>query len=324
MLAIDPGGCGDVPAPTLTDVDERSVIVERMPIDGHDGHAGSLIERVRLDDGSQWVLKHLRADDPLRAYGADPFREVRWWQRGVVLPDGVVSPVRDAYASGEDWVLVLEDISAHLVRPPRRLSEDELRRIVAALRSIYDAFAGARSDDLAEITTGNVIMAPETLLQLDGEFDLAAVALAGWERFFAEAPSGAAAAVRGVHADLNAFGASLLRRPSSLLHGDVWHGNLGLSPDTVYLLDWGMLTTWGPPAIELLMFLALSHDLFDVTHDEFLDLMAEELGPWHDEEATELALLGTLAAMGWDKPAGQTDLEWWCDRIGHPMTEGTN
>lgn len=115
----------------------------------------------------------------------------------------------------------------------------------------------------------------------------------------------------------------LSRRPSTLIHGDLWLVNVAFETTQVTLLDWD-LATWAPPALELALFLNGNSSQVRADRD---DVVAEFRALWgddHDEVALRLALFAGLADLGWNKALDaaehpdpvvrareRAELDWW-------------
>jgi aminoglycoside phosphotransferase (APT) family kinase protein len=134
-------------------------------------------------------------------------------------------------------------------------------------------------------------------------------------------------AVGAVHKRPERLAAELERCATTLIHGDLWLSNVGLSPDRVVLLDWGVATQ-APPAFEFTMFLTGAWSRILATRDEVIDDVRAVSGEQHDERALQLAFLATYAELGWNKaldavehwdPAIRRreadDLAWWTGRV---------
>ena len=78
-------------------------LVERKPMQDHDGKSGALLEHARLADGTRVVIKWLdrAADLVMQATGDEAGREYVLWRDGVFdrLPTGIGHAVLDAATS---------------------------------------------------------------------------------------------------------------------------------------------------------------------------------------------------------------------------------
>ena len=77
---------------------------------------------------------------------------------------------------------------------------------------------------------------------------------------------------------------------------------MNIAPEAhgVTLIDWGMVHV-GPGESDVARLLAGCAHLFDMSFDDFLDLQRDVAGPDHDEASLQLALLGGLIWLGWNK-----------------------
>ena len=116
------------------------------------------------------------------------------------------------------------------------------------------------------------------------------------------------------------------------MHGDLWLVNAAFEADEVVLLDWG-LATEAPGAVEFATFLMGASGVA-VSRDDLLDDIRLTAGDGHDETALRLALLGSVADLGWNKALDATgdddvvreretaELGWWVDQARHALDLG--
>lgn len=304
--------------------------VERTPV-GEDGRSGSRLERVRLADGTRLVLKHTSlAYDRVAQVTADDGREARLFLSGALdrLPAGVAHAIVDAWRDDEDWVIVMRDVSAGLVPNDHIATHAEVGRVLTALSALHRTYAaGHRPAGLCPLAAmlGNLFPAPMAGVRVDGEFP--SLVLRGWERFHEIVPADVSAGVQAMHDAPYASAARLEGFPRTLLHGDFWLVNCSILPTQVVLFDWS-LATWGPPAVDLAVFLAGHGTRMRPTREDVLAQFAALSADLHDAEATRLALAHGLALMGWNKALDATehgdpvkrareraDLDWWIARF---------
>ena len=305
-------------------------VVARAPLAGHDGRSGARLERVLLDDGTRLVIKRTSpaVDLVMRLSGSAVSRELALWRAGVLdrLPVGVGHALVDGWEEADETVLVMRDLGDAVVGWGRRLSREEWRRLLDAATRVHRAFAGGSGapDGLRPVGDRVALFSPARMAPLAGDPGrLPAAVLRGWERF-AEivAPDVAGAVLALLERPLRLSGA-LARRPSTLIHGDLWLVNVAFEPGRVTLLDWD-LATWAPPALELALFLDGNSSQVGATRDQLVDDLRAAWGADHDETALRLALLAGLVDLGWNKaldvtehPDGavrareRADLDWW-------------
>lgn len=133
-----------------------------------------------------------------------------------------------------------------------------------------------------------------------------------------------AGAVAAIHDDPGPLAAALAARGTTLVHGDLWVVNAAFEGDGVVPIDWG-LATEAPGAFDFATFLmGASHAA--VGRDDLLEEVRAANGDSHDETALRLALLASLADLGWNKALDATSddevlsaaetaaLNWWADQ----------
>jgi hypothetical protein len=245
------------------------------------------------------------------------------------LPPEIDHAVIAAAPEGADgWVLVMRDVGATVVNWDRLLTHGERRRILAAAARMHAAFAGERVDGLCSLATWIACLTPPAMGPWRGDpSGLPDWTLAGWDTFFAAAPSDVADAVAAVHANPAALARELERSESTMLHGDICPGNMGLTAERVVLLDWA-LATQGPAALDIAAFLAAVRWRAGAPPDDVLADARDAAGARWDERAMELSLLAAFANYGWlvaDRCLAQLDAarharerphwDWWLGRV---------
>ncbi len=321
----------------MTGTEWLATAVERTVLAGHDGRSGAALERVRLADGSHLVVKRMfsSADLTMRFSGDDVGRELVLWETGVLerLPSGIGHAVVGGWRDGDEVVVVMRDLGDAVITWDRPIGRAECRRLFAAAASLHAAFAGERVDGLCPLERRLSLFAPRTLRTVPhGEHPLVDAALAGWERFAELVPTDVADAVAAIHDDAGALAALLSARGTTLVHGDLWLVNAAFEADEVVLLDWG-LATEAPGAVEFATFLMGASGVA-VSRDDLLDDIRLTAGDGHDETALRLALLGSVADLGWNKALDATgdddvvreretaELGWWVDQARHALDLG--
>jgi hypothetical protein len=303
-------------------------IVERVPLDGHDGRSGARLERVVLDDGTRLVIKRTSpsADLAMRVTGAAVSREHRLWQAGVLdrLPPGLGHALVDSWQDGDETVLVMRDLGAAVVGWGRTISREECRRLWTAATTMHRGWAGDAPSGLVALADRVSLFASS---RMEGErasgHRLPVAVLRGWERFTEIVSPDVVAAVMGVLDRPRRLAGPLSRRPSTLVHGDLWLVNVAFEPAQVTLLDWD-LATWAPPALDLALFLNGNASQVRAGREEIIADFRALWGDDHDEVALRLALFAGLVDLGWNKALDATghadpavrareraDLNWW-------------
>jgi hypothetical protein len=148
----------------------------------------------------------------------------------------------------------------------------------------------------------------------------------------AHVPPAVVDAVFAVHAEPRLLGGRLDRFPSTLLHGDAKLENLGLGSSGLVAIDWGDLTGFGPPEIDVAWYALMGADRVGCTPDDIFADYEHARGRPLDPEVLDLACIGSLAQIGFrlaanaygseetkrDPPA--TQLTWWNARVEAALT----
>lgn len=298
----------------------------REPLAGHAGKSGSMLERAWTADGRPFVVKRIRPRrDVLARLLGDEGREASVFLSGLLdrLPDEAGHVVLHAEPDEEGWLLVLRDVSEHLLAADRILTRDECGRIFAAVTSIHRAFEGAWIDGLCPLRERYRVFSPAAAAAAAGEDTIADLILRGWEVFWDLVPAEVGEAVAAAHAEPDELAERLLSGPVTLIHGDLFPPNLALEPDRVLFLDWGMFTGMAPPHVDLAHFVSVAWSRVEPSREQLIADFCRRLGPLHDDRSLRLALFGALVELGWNKgldiaegsPAVRErergDLDWW-------------
>ena len=123
------------------------------------------------------------------------------------------------------------------------------------------------------------------------------------------------------------LGRRLAERPATLVHGDMKLTNLGLEGARLVAIDWGDLTGFGPPEIDVAWYALMNTLRIDATPDDVFADYEAAAGRSLDAVALDLASIGSLAQMGWRfsrfaalapdetmRTAADTALRWWTAR----------
>jgi hypothetical protein len=304
--------------------------VQRLPMEGHEGRTGAVLERVTLADGTRLVVKRTTggADFVTRLVG-EGGRTGLLWASGVLrdLPPGVDSAVLEAWPEDGGWVIVMRDVSPSAVGWDRALSRAESRRVLAAAAAVHERFCGRDVPRLFSLADRTALFSPSRMRRVvDGHNPLPRLVLRGWEHFATLAPPDVAEAVAAVHERPTILVHALSRYKPTLIHGDLWPVNVALEPDRVVLLDWD-LASWAPPALEVAWWIAGAAGNVAATRQQILDDFRAHHPRWHNEDALKAALFAGLVDFGWNKAldaaehpdpekrARETaDLAWWVAR----------
>lgn len=314
-------------------------VVERLVFDGHDGKSGARLERVVLDDGTRLVVKRTSpaVDLVMRVTGGAVSREYRLWRAGLLdgLPPGVSHAVVDAWQEGDETVLVTRDLGDAVVGWGRRISRAECRRLLHAALELHGAFPARPLADLCPLPARVSLFSPAHMTtEVSDDNPLPDAVLRGWERFTELVHPDIVDAVLGVLERPERLSGPLSRRPSALVHGDMWLVNVAFEGAEVVLLDWD-LATWAPPALDFAFFLDGNSSRVDATRDEIVEDFRALSGETHDEVGLRLALFAGLVELGWNKALDaaehseaavrareHADLDWWVAEARRTLEAG--
>lgn len=299
------------------------------------GYTGATLEALTLGDGSRLVVKRIspRWDLGMRVT-RDRGRAATLWATGALdrLPPGIDHAIIAAERDGDGWVIVMRDVSDALLPPERMVTRAEFRRIFTAARDMHRAYRATPSPDVCSLTTRLGVFTPATMAPLiDSGAWLPAHVCRGWELFDAIAPREIADAIRSIHAYPHLLASEMERSWTTMIHGDLWIANIGLAPDCVVFLDWG-IATLAPPAFEFTMFLTGCWSRVEATREEMIDDIRALYGEDHDERALQLSCIATFSEFGWNKALDsaenpdptvrgrETDeLRWWLTTVARAL-----
>jgi hypothetical protein len=299
------------------------------PFAGEGGRTGASFESAVLADGTPVVIKHVSPDDwvMIASGGRSALDEL--WRGGVFdrVPPEIdhatlaVEPVADGFR------VVMRDVSEHVLEEGRVLSRDENRRVMAAADALHREFWAQDVGGMSLYQHYDVF----TLRRMDEVLHLPtpipALVKRGWELFADLAPAEIFEPLRLLLDEPKPLVDQLEQHDTTLIHGDLRLHNLGLSPDRVVMLDWEIAGT-APPAVELAWYLIISASRIDATREQVIDDYREIAGERFDARAWDLACIGAVVWLGWNKaidivdhPDGaikaqeRADLDWWIDRL---------
>jgi hypothetical protein len=304
-----------------------------------DFRSGALFERVELD-GQACVVKYVHPDHDftMRVSGDIGCRPRRVWESGLMdlVPDVIDHGMRGAAPWGRNgWgvALLMRDLGGELVPVgDGPVPEAHHLAFLDAIAALAAASWGWR--DTLGFLPHHLRWAWFGHDALDGERALGfpeavpRVAVDGWARFAAMAPSDVVAAVDHLRRDPRPLSRALLDTPQCFLHGDWKFGNLGVGHDgRVVLIDWAYPGA-GPVCHELAWYLALNRSRLPLGHDKqsTIDDLRTALrrhridtDPWWDRQLA-LCLLGAVVQFGWEKALGDPDdadtaveFAWWIE-----------
>ena len=313
-------------------------VARRAPLAGFRSYSGSRLERLVLDDGTVLVAKHISPDDWIARAAADPGRAATLWTGGLLdrLPATIDTAMVAAERDGDGWVLLMRDVSDHLVSSTGVLRRDQARRLLAATWQLHAEFWGEPIDGLCRLRDRLAFHSPSVAARERkrpnavpdvyglGYFD---AVLRGWELFADDAPPDVGTAVLSLLDDPGPLVDALAGAEVALNHGDLKYANLGLTPDRVILLDWGTFTGMAPPAVDFAWFLLQNAVHIDASREQLVEDFVALGGERHDQHALDHAFIGALAQLGWRRALGavhgtdaaerhrdRAELDWWYRR----------
>ena len=288
----------------LVDVGIWDRIVRREPIIS-EGKSGSQLERGWLDDGSRVVIKHSVVDtDWVMQTARDAGRIADMWEQGLFdcLPasiDHATLAVRRKPGGAE---VLMTDQTASLFSQGSELRTCHID-ILQGIDAVHRAFASASMSGLCDLRDYYSLLSPRVCASQAAEHEVPRLALEGWARFHELVPEEVAGAIGRLHADPEPLVDALMGYDATLVHGDLKMANLGMNRDRVVLLDWGTLTAWAPAAVDYAWYIAINAAALELDHSLLVEQCRRLLAPM-DKEALDLALLGALVLLGWEKAFG--------------------
>jgi phosphotransferase family enzyme len=329
---------------TLAEVLRRNGLAGQQelpfPNDGWSGASLSLLNRGR----DRFVLKRdsLARDWIARTTRDGPILREAWFAaHGPALPSPIRAPYLGAGVDGDEFGILMQDLSGVLFDWDAPISVDELDKVLSGLAELH-RFPWSVADVLGP---GPWCPIPERLtlisrasLERPGPARNAVGdrILPGWDAFDRKAPADVRRLIDALGDNPTPLVAALATMPTTLIHGDLKLANVGIETDgTIDLVDWQMVSM-APVAIELGWFLVSNVASLPLQPDDVLtryhDAMARQgrrgasiATAWSAQ--VDAAILVGLILRGWrkgaDAEAGATlasgvaatdDLAWWCDR----------
>jgi aminoglycoside phosphotransferase (APT) family kinase protein len=304
------------------------VIARREPL-LHAGQSGTSLERIVLADGRRLVVKRLSGDDWVARVTHDGGREASLWTEGVLarMPHEIDHAVLAAGREGRGTWLLMRDVSDELLRPDRRLTREESRRLLATFAAMHRRFAGEEIDGACSLEDRIVLAAPATVAgEVDGVDYLPKILAVGWDVFAETVPADVATAVLGAVENPEPLARELARCASTLLHNDLRGANLGLLSDRVIVLDWGLAGT-GPCELDFAWYLFVNGWRIDATREQLVDDFRHAAADLYDPGALALAWLAQLCwhgpllahelveASDEKRERARDELSWWIARV---------
>jgi hypothetical protein len=307
----------------------------------NDGWSGASLTLLRGEDGDRFVLKRdsLARDWIARATADGPILREAWFAaHGPALPSPIRAPYLGAGVDGDEFGILMPDLSGVLFDWDAPISVESLELVLAGLATLH-AYRWPGTPGL-----GNAYWCPlperltlicRASLERPGPARDAVGdrILPGWDAFGRRAPSRARDLIASLGTDPAPLVTALAGLPSTLIHGDLKLANVGIeSNGAIELVDWQMVSV-APIAVELGWFLVSNVASLSLQPDDVLARYhataithgLDAIGDWKAQ--VDAAILVGLLLRGWrkgaDAEAGLTlasgvsaadDLRWWCDR----------
>jgi hypothetical protein len=300
----------------------------------NDGWSGASLGLLRRGDADRFVLKRdsLAQDWIAQSTGdGHVLREAWFAAHGPALPSPVRAPYLGAGVDGDEFGILMPDLTSVLFDWDAPITVSELNRVISGLAALhgYAWTASVRPDDgswcpLRERIT---LICRASLERAGPARDAVGDRiLPGWDAFDRRAPATARELINSLGEDPGPLLDALARLPSTLIHGDLKLANVGIEPDgTIDLVDWQMVSL-APVAVELGWFLVSNVASLPLPPEVVLDRYWQASGS-DGARQNDIAILVGLLLRGWrkgyDAEAGITlasgvsavdDLAWWCNR----------
>jgi len=248
---------------TLSDLVGQSISSVRCAPFERNGNSGSQLLAVETDEGQgpRYVLKRvsLEWDWGMRVTGDRRCRSVTLWQYGLLdqvshaIEHTIIACARDQAG----WAILMRDVSGTFLQRAS-VSRREYERVLDGLAVLHSTFWGAAilgdpALGLCDPAQFLTCLSPERLCDERQAHAFVSDILEGWALLETMVDADVVEVVRGLHRDPGPLCRALARTPRTLVHGDVFPGNLGLMGSTrakVVLLDWQLATAL-PPAVDL-------------------------------------------------------------------------
>ena len=310
----------------------------------NDGWSGASLSLLRRGGGDRFILKRdsLARDWIAQATADGPILREAWFaSHGPTLPSPIRAPYLGAGVDGDEFGILMPDLTGVLFDWGAPISVAELDRVLSGVAEFH-AYAWSVAGVL---DAGPWCPIPERLtlicrasLERPGPARDAVGdrILPGWDAFDRRAPSEIGQLIHTLGENPSPLVAALATMPSTLIHGDLKLANVGIASDgSIDLVDWQMVMV-APVAVELGWFLVSNVASLPLEPDDVLARYNAALvnqgpggravaGDW--DAQVDCAILVGLLLRGWrkgaDADAGLTlasgvsaaeDLAWWCEQ----------
>lgn len=327
--------------------------VARIPLEAGFAHSGSglefLVTQGATGPGPRLVLKRiaLEWDWLMRVTEDYQCRSTTVWVQGLLdrLPSQCMKPVLACCRDGMGWAILMRDYSDSLLvnRPFSKAVNNLLLETMATMHVSFleDPVAGAAETGLCTLYHVYRMFAPGTAraeIAQGNDGEIPGRVLEGWDLARETMPRDVMEVIDALLLDPTPLCSALAQYPSTLVHGDFRHSNLGITPDSrVVLLDW-QLAAWAPPGVELGRYLGANSPLLPDDKETCLNnyharladrLGTSRVGPLWWQPQLDLGLLGGFLQDGWAivlkatrwhvgadaRDHWKADLAWWTKQV---------
>jgi hypothetical protein len=271
-------------------------IVHREPLGSTAGNSGNPIERVRLADSSELILKRVSPEwDWLSRSTGDDGRIVTMWDQGVFarMPASIEHAVVDVQRDGTAWSILMRDVSTTLLSEEIRHDRATVRQLLSRVADLHNAFWDEDIPSLCSIEQRYGMLSLATAEREKGKHEGDLIVRA-WESFHANAPADIADVVTALADRPTLIGDELRKCSQTLIHGDLRLGNAGFDGDRLVLLDWGDRSGIAPPAVELAWFIGFDAHRLAIPPDDVIAEFRSAYGDRFEQRALDLGLIGGL------------------------------
>jgi hypothetical protein len=300
----------------------------------NDGWSGALLTRLRRGS-DRFVLKRdsLARDWIAQATADGPVLREAWFAaHGPPLPSPIRAPYLGVGIDGEEFGMLMPDLTGVLFDWDAPISVGELDRVLAGLAALHaypwpEALARGESHwcppgERVTLICRASLERPGAARDAVGER-----ILPGWDAFDRQAPAEVRQLIDSLGEDPQPLIDALAKLPSTLIHGDLKLANVGVEPDgTIDFVDWQMVGV-APIAVELGWFLVSNVATLPVPPSAVLERYREKAEVTEWDRQVDAAILVGLLLRGWRKGAdaeagvvhasgvaAPDDLAWWSHR----------
>jgi hypothetical protein len=296
---------------TMSKILKRNVAyITCQPFEEAKGASNSQFHLVTADE-QRFVMKHTHTVSDWVSLGSidTRYRSVRLWQYGVLdhLRPVMEHVIVAACCDGDDYVLLMRDVSPGVVKLGQELTLKTVRSLLnafAAMHAMYWEDEGLSNPELGLCNVNTFMTAFWPILSNQNRYDMTGIENE-WAILFDRVEPDVLATIQSLIANPKTLFDKLAEYPSTLVHGDFRPGNIAILPETNQLvtLDW-QLAGFAPAVIELHWFLN-SYDTvtpFDgIAY--YRQQLALQLGKRFDasrwQSMLEIGYLAAVLRLGW-------------------------